>query len=137
MISLINMLGELVLEGQWKITGMRVLEDKRIELSFQEKGRILGIEFSSIATVITSSGPNGTVYGEGQAVLTTKDGEAVSWKGMGIGKRTGPGMAVSYRGAKAFQTSSQKLAKLNSMMIIFEAEADENGLGLHKHWEWK
>jgi hypothetical protein len=111
--------------------------DQKIELSFQESGKILGVEFSSIATVTTAAGPNGTIYGEGQALLTTKDGESISWKRMGICKRTGPGMAVSYRGAKAFQTFSQKLAKLNTMMIVFEAEADENGLGLHKHWEWK
>ena len=29
---------------------------------------------------------NGTVYGEGQALITTKDGESISWKGMGVGK---------------------------------------------------
>lgn len=125
------------MEGQWKITGMRVLEDKRIEISFQESGKILGVEFSSVATVTTAAGHNGTVYGEGQAIITTKDGETVSWKGIGIGKPKRQGLAISYRGAKAFQTSSQKLAKLNSMMIIFEADADENGVGWHKHWEWK
>ena len=56
---------------------------------------------------------------------------------MDLGKPKGLGMAISWRGAKAFQTSSQKLAKLNSMMIIFEAETDENGVEWHNHWEWK
>ena len=97
----------------------------------------MGVGFSSIATVTTSTGPSGTVYGEGQAVITTNDGENVSWKGIGVGKPKGQGLVISYRGAKAFQTSSRKLAKLKSMMIIFEAEADENGVGWQKHWEWK
>jgi len=44
-------------------------------------------------------------------------------------------MAISWRGAKAFQTFSQKLAKINSILVIFEAEVDENGVGSHKHWE--
>ena len=35
------MLGEILVEGQWKITGMRVLDDKRIEVSFTESGKII------------------------------------------------------------------------------------------------
>jgi hypothetical protein len=131
------MLGEVAMEGQWKITGMRVLADKRIEVNFQESGKILGVEFSSIATVTTAAGPNGMVYGGGQAIITTKDGETVSWEGMGVGKPKGQGLAKSWRGAKAFQTTSQKLAMLNNIMTVFEAESDENGVGWHKHWEWK
>jgi hypothetical protein len=132
------MLGEILYEGQWKITGMRVLEDKRIEVSFNEGGKILGIDFSGVATVTTGGGsPEGSIYGEGQAVLTNKDGDVVTWRGIGDGKPKGKGLAISWRGAKAYQTSSQKLVRLNSMPLVFEAEADENGVGWHKHWEWK
>jgi hypothetical protein len=69
------MLGEILVEGQWKITGMCVLDDKRIEVSFTESGKIIGVEFSGVATVTTIGGasPDGSIYGEGQAVLTTKD----------------------------------------------------------------
>ena len=42
------MLGEILVEEQWKITGMRVLDDKRIELSFTESGKIVGVEFSGV-----------------------------------------------------------------------------------------
>lgn len=133
------MLGEILVEGQWKIAGMCVLDDKRIEVSFTESGKIIGVEFSGVATVTTVGGasPDGSIYGEGQAVLTTKDGETVAWKGMGVGKPKGKGMAISWRGAKAYQTSSQRLIILNRMPFVFEAEADENGVGWHKHWEWK
>lgn len=110
---------------------------QRIEVSFIESGKIIGVEFSGVAKVTTVGGasPDGSIYGEGQAVLTTKDGETVTWKGMGVGKPKGNGMAISWRGAKAYQTSSQRLIILNRMPLVFEAEADENGVGWHKHWE--
>ncbi|MDF0682130.1 MAG: hypothetical protein P0116_14320 [Candidatus Nitrosocosmicus sp.] len=54
----------------------------------------------------------------------------------GIGHLKGKGM-VSWRGTKFYQTSSQKLNKLNNMPLVFERLKDENGSGWHKHWEWK
>jgi hypothetical protein len=133
------LLGDLLAEGQWKITSMRVLSDSKVEISFQESGKILGHEYSGVATVVTwpMPGSQGTIYGEGNAVLNTSEGDSASWRGFGIGKPTGKGMAISYRGAKAFQSTSEKLARLNRAPIIFEADADENGNGWHKHWEWK
>ena len=131
------MLGEILEEGEWKITSMRVLDDMRMEVSFTETGRLIGVEFSGVATVTTSGRSDGSLYGEGQAILTTSEGEIVTWKGMGIGHLKGKGMAISWRGAKFYQTSSEKLNKLNNMPLVFEAEADENGAGWHKHWEWK
>jgi hypothetical protein len=132
------MLGDLVVEGKWKITSMRVLEDKAVEVSFQESGKIYGVEYSGLATVVTRARPDGTVYGGGQALLTTKEGESFSWNGIGLGQPKG-GMAISYRGCKIFEASasSQKLAKINKVTVVFEADADENGDGWHKHWEWK
>ena len=69
--------------------------------------------------------------------MTTKDGDAVFWKGMGVGKPTGKMMGVTWREAKSCQTTSQNVAKLNRVMTVFEAATDENGNGWHKHWEWK
>ncbi|HZA68953.1 MAG TPA: hypothetical protein VE548_04580 [Nitrososphaeraceae archaeon] len=37
-------------------------------------------------------------------------------------------MTIRYRGAKAYQTSSQ-VSRLNSIPLIFEAEADETHTG--------
>src|SRR5215813_10255218 len=118
---------------------MRVLPDSKVEFTFQETGKMLGVEYSGIATVVSwpLPGNEGTVYGEGNAVMTTKDGDSVTWRGMGVGKPTGNGLAVKYRGAKSFQTASPKLARLNRAPLVFEGDADENGDGWHKHWEWK
>ena len=43
---------------------MRVLDDKRIEVSFTESGKIMGVEFSGVAMVTTTGGLDGSVYGE-------------------------------------------------------------------------
>ena len=84
---------------------------QRIEVSFIESGKIIGVEFSGVAKVTTVGGasPDGSIYGEGQAVLTTKDGETVTWKGMGVGKPKGKGMAISWRGAKSLPNIIPKI----------------------------
>jgi hypothetical protein len=130
------MLGEILIEGDWKITGVRDLAEKRKEISFLESGKVLGVEFSSQATVISVERPDCSIYAERNATLTTKDGETVTWTGMGIGHPKGQG-AVQWRVAKAFETSSQKLVRITKAPLVFEAESDENGIGWHKHWKWK
>ncbi len=60
-----------------------------------------------------------------------------SWTGQGVGKFTGRGSAVSFRGAVYYQTTSAKLAHLNNIAVVFEYETDENGNTHGKFWEWK
>ena len=44
---------------------------------------------------------------------------------------------VSWRGALYVQTASPKLARLNSVALVYEYEVDENGNAHGKAWEWK
>jgi hypothetical protein len=76
------------------------------------------------------------LYGEGQGVIITKDGEAATWKGQGVGRFVAGG-AVSYRGAVDYSTTSPKLARLNTIAAVFEFDADANGNTHSKLWEWK
>ena len=55
----------------------------------------------------------------------------------GIGKPTGKGLGVTYRGAIYYQTKSAKLARLNGTCVIFEYEVDEQGGSRAQLWEWK
>ena len=50
------------------------------------------------------------VYGEGQVLITTKDGESVSWKGMDVGEHKGLEMAISGRVVKLFKRSPSREA---------------------------
>ena len=108
-----------------------------MELTFQTTGKILGMDFNNMGTLQSVPKFEGVLSFEGQGVVTTQGGEMASWTTQGVGKPTGPGMATSLRGTVFFQTSSQKLARLNTMCVIVEAEADENGNMSAKLWEWK
>ncbi|MBI4442424.1 MAG: hypothetical protein HY649_03490 [Acidobacteria bacterium] len=134
------MLGELLGEEKGKITGNRVVRSgaggPRIEITFQVTGKILGKEYKNIGTYWSAMRPGGFMYGEGQGMLMTKDGDSVVWVGQGTGHFTAKG-GMQWRGAIYFETGSQKLARLNGVAAIYEHEADANDNCSTKYWEWK
>lgn len=135
------MLGEMFGEDQGKVTGVRVLpaegQEPQLEVSFQGSGHIFGIDYTEMATYRATLKSSGFMRGHGQGVLTTKDGELVTWTGEGIGKPKGKGSAASWRGSVFYQTTSQRLAKLNGICAVFEHEVDEAGNAKSKMYEWK
>lgn len=135
------MLGEMFAEDQGKITGIRVLpaegQDPQVEVSFQASGKILGVDFTEMATYRSALKPGGFMRGQGQGILTTKDGDLVTWTGEGVGNPKGTGSAVSWRGSIYYQTSSPRLEKLNRICAVFEHEVDETGNAKSKVYEWK
>ena len=135
------MLGEQIGEVTGQITGMRVLPDEghgaKVEVSFQQSGTLLGVHVNDMGTYVSVTRPDGTLFGDGQGVTMTEDGEMATWRGQGVGRFTGRGGAVSYRGAVYFQTTSERLARLNSMAVVFEYESDESGKTTAKDYEWK
>jgi hypothetical protein len=134
------MLGELLTEDKGKVTGYRVLagqgEGARVETSFQAVGKILGVDYKELGTYVSVIKPGGFLFGEGQGVMMTKDGDQVSWVGHGTGRFTPEG-GTRFRGALYFQTASQKLARLNGTCGVFEYENDADDKTMSKTWEWK
>lgn len=131
------MLGEQIGESHGKRTGRRVLPAEggfKVEVSFEESGKCLGLDYNGFGTYTSVPRPDGTLYGEGQGVMMTKDGDMATWKGAGAGKFVGGG-AVSYRGALYYSSASPKLARLN--VVVFEFEVDASGNTHSKYWEWK
>jgi hypothetical protein len=136
------MLGEQIAEAKGKLTGQRVLdvEGPKIEYSFLTNGRIKEIDITHMATFYTIPRGNGLLYGEGQGVITTKDGtgEMATEIGHGIGQFTDGGKKVRFRGSFFYTASSTgKLSFLNNIVGIFEYEGDESGNTSYKVWEWK
>jgi hypothetical protein len=136
------MLGEKLYELTCKITGRRVLPgtgpgDIKVEVSFQGTGRILGIDTVETGTYEATMKAPGVLFGQGQGLSMTKDGEPVTWHGSGIGKPTGKGTAVNWRGAIFYSTQSQKLARLNGVAAVFEWDVDEQGNAKGTTFEWK
>ena len=110
------MLGEMIGEEQGKITGVRVLpladgnNNPRFELSFQGAGTLVGVDITNVGTYISVLTSAGVFNGAGQGVITTADGDIVTWTGTGIGTPTGKGLAARWRGILYYQSSSQRLA---------------------------
>jgi hypothetical protein len=132
------MLGEKVVEEKGKVTSTRVLESSpqtKIETSFEAQGKILGIEHHTIGTYWSVIQDSGTLYGEGNGVLMTKEGTA-SWRGAGSGKFLENG-GVQFRGAIYYQTKVERLLRLNGLAVVFEYEADANGNTNSVGFEWK
>ncbi|MGA9622872.1 MAG: hypothetical protein WBL65_12070 [Bryobacteraceae bacterium] len=111
-------------------------EPPTVEVSFEDSGKILGVDTTGFGTYTSTVRPDGTIYGEGEGAIFTQDGEMVAWKGSGLGKFKERG-AVSYRGILYFRTASQKLARLNTAPGVFEFEVDPQGGTQTKTWEWK
>ena len=134
------MLGEKIGQEKGKITGRRVLRSDeltvRVETSQQGTGQILGTKYTTLATYWSVMRNSGTLYGEGQGIIMTEDGESGKWQGQGIGIFKGKG-AIGFRGAIYFDTSSKKLSALNSMAVLFEYDVDEEGNFASQLFEWK
>jgi len=132
------MLGEMLGETRGKRIVRRVLssDPMKIEVTFEDGGKMLGLDVSGFGTYWAVIRPDGTIYGEGEGGTITQGGELASWKGSGLGifKEAG---AVSYRGILYWRTASQKLARLNTVPTVFEFEVDAAGNTHTKMWEWK
>jgi hypothetical protein len=132
------MLGEQIGETKGKRIARRVLsvEPPTAEVSFEDSGHMLGIPTIGMGTYTSVVRADGSIFGQGQGMSMTADGEAVTWTGTGVG-HFGPGGSVSYRGMLFFRTTSQKLARLNNACGPFEYEVDAGGATVSKFWEWK
>jgi hypothetical protein len=79
----------------------------------------------------------GVLHGLGQAVIMTGESEMAAYTGEGIGRLT-PSGGIKWRGSIFYTTSSTgKLAFLNNVIGVFEAEMDSEGNFSDKIWEWK
>jgi hypothetical protein len=135
-------LGEQIIpDERGKVVGVRVLPAdgpgmNPIEITFQTQGTILGVGFANTGTVVSVPTEAGTLWGQGQGMAMTQDGEPISWTFQGLATVTGPNMAGRFRGSVIFQTPSSKLARLNSLCAVVEAEVDGQQQMTAKLWEW-
>ena len=132
------MLGDLLGESTGRRVVRRVLgtDPLTVEVSFEETGQMLGINFNGLGTYSSVVRADGSLYGEAEGAQFTAEGEVITWKGSGQGK-LGTDGSISYRGILYFQTISQKMARLNAAPGVFEYEVDPEGKTRAKVWEWK
>ena len=129
------MLGEMIDEIRHKSTGTRVLSNPNckiaVEESFQGNGNILGLEVTDIRSVSIVG-----LQGEGPGVMMTREGEMATYTRHGIGWPNERG-GHTVRAALLFKTTSQRLERLNKIIVVTELEEGEEGGTHEKLWEWK
>lgn len=132
------MLGEQIGETKGKRIVRRVIstDPPTVEVSFEDSGQMCGVPTTGMGTYTSTIRPDGSIFGHGEGISMTQDGQGITWTGTGVGK-FGAGGAVSYRGMLFFRTTSQQLASLNNACGAFEYEVDSSGGTVSKIWEWK
>ena len=135
--------GEPFYVEQTKSTGIRVVDvthGPKVEVSFAGNGTINGTtnvtDIGTRWTIPTNTSGN-TLYGEGQGVLTTQQGEMVTYTQQAIGQITPEGRVV-FQGSMSFKALSPtgQLASLNNQMGIYKYESDLSGNAQRQVWEW-
>src|SRR5258708_5080893 len=84
-----NMSGEKIGEGNGTRGMRRVLSTQpnfKVEVSFEETGKLLGVEGMNMGTYTAITKPDGSLEGVGEGVFATLEGEFVTWRGMGVGR---------------------------------------------------
>ena len=131
------MLGDQIFEQQGKTTSRRVLDEQTIEISFDAKIKIKGVEGMDMGTYTSTMLPDGAMQGQGVGCIMTNDGQMVTWKGSGMGKFVSQ-TKIRYTGILFLKTQSKgSLAALNNMAVAFEHDGDMEGNLSAKGWEWK
>ncbi|HEY3239630.1 MAG TPA: hypothetical protein VGL92_08710 [Acidimicrobiia bacterium] len=135
------MLGEQLGDDRGQVISTRVLPSEpgqgpRVEVTFETHGTILGIPTKEMGTYWAVVRPNGTLFGEGQGILTSPQGDMASWRGQGVGLLTESG-GTQFRGAIYVETASPNWTRLNAVACVYEFSVDDSGKTESKLWEWK
>lgn len=135
------MLGELLgeMEGKVSSSSQRVVDVKgrTMETTVMASGSLKGVQVTETLTYVANPTSKGVLHGVGNGIITTEDGNIVTFTGEGIGTFDASGV-LKWRGAIFFDTSSEgKLGSLNNIVGVFEAQVDAQGNFTDKTWEWK
>jgi hypothetical protein len=135
-----NMLGERIGEDKGKVTLQRVLPNPggppKMETNFFATGTLFGVPATDTGTYVAVQRTDGSLFGEGQGISMSSDGDTASWVGQGVGTLRKDG-SISFRGAIYFQTASARWARLNNEAVIYEYEVDAQGNTRSTLYEWK
>ena len=137
------MLGEKIGEEHGKVTGRRVLpgNDERtfmkMEVSFETETTMYGVSGMNMGTYEMYERGPGQLYGEGQGVIMTMEGDGVIWHGQGVGRMADEAGTMAFAAALVCQTTSTKLAALNGLLVLAEHTVDMQGNVKSAIYEWK
>jgi hypothetical protein len=83
---------------------------------------------------VVERGP-GQIYGKGQGIFMMSDGQAAIWNGHGVCRMDETG-GMHFAASVAYQTTSEKLAKLNGMLVVVEHHTDMENNARSEQFAW-
>lgn len=125
---------ELIGEFTGKNIVSRVLPDGKIETTNQGAGKVLGMDAIVMSTAVGTF-ENMIFVGEVNSVISMMDGTSVMLKGNAVSGPSEKGIVT--RAATCQMTKSEKLMRLNKVMVLHEYITDMDGNWTGKIWEWK
>jgi hypothetical protein len=137
------MLGELIADGQGKLTSQTILPAEggmpRFQVTFEFMGTVLGKGAKTIVTYQSTLQSDGSVYGEclDQAVVMSQEGDVATFRAAGAGNFTDANGAIAFRGTIYYKSASPDWARLNGLAVVYEWNVDADGNADFKGWEWK
>jgi hypothetical protein len=132
------MLGAELGQEDGRIIGQRVIDagGPKIESTFSAEGIYRTIEVTDLGTYWTIPRSGGALYGQGQGLLTTRDGQFATWTAQGFGRFTAP-RTIWFRGSIFYHTDSTgTFGFINNLMAVFEYDVNEVGNTSARSWEW-
>ena len=134
-------LGNLILDETGTVTGLRVLSTDasgtQLEVCLQTTGTIRGVPETCFWTYTQLIRPDGSIYGGGQGVMTTQDGDVIQLIGHGSGQAPPPGEATKFHTMIHPHSTAAKYADLNVIGLAGEYDVDPDGSAVNKCWEWR
>jgi len=107
-----------------------------LELSLQLSGTIRGVGQNTLWTYTMLQRPDGSLYGQGNGVLTTVNGDVIHLIGSGSGKAN-PGGTVRFCTMLHPHGATGQNADLNGIGLVGEYDVAADGTANNKNWEWK
>ena len=98
---------------------------------------MLGQDITDIGTYWQTLKAGGVLYGEGDVLYITGDGQSAHWRGFGVGRPTGPFPAGHFAVCGSFETESQALGRLNEIATVTEYDVDQEGNYRYTFREWR
>jgi hypothetical protein len=134
-------LGKLLLDETGTIDAVRELSNDehgvKSEILLTLKGTIRDVEETTKWTYTALARPDGSIHGEGTAVMTTVDGELLSVTGRGVARAAGEGESTHFVTMLYVHTDAPRFADLNHVGLVGEYDVAPDGTAVNKCWEWK
>jgi hypothetical protein len=137
-------IGNLRYEERGRVTSQRVIDGNgpAVENSYSAAGTLRAngaardrIPVTNIGTIKVFFRSGGVTYGEGQGVMTSRNGEIATWISQGIGQADQAGNIVVIGSAILGPSSTGSLAFLNNMVLVYKQVVDQTNNVSTRAWQ--